>query len=223
MAESFSDRVRRKAAPIWEAQLRHPFVRGIGEGTLELEKFKFWLRQDYVFLIDYARVVALASARSPGLPAMTRFAALLHETLNTEMSLHRAYAGEFGISLAELEQEEPARATRGYTDFLLRFAATGDYPELVAALVPCMWGFSEIGQRLARQAPPAEKRYARWIEMYSSADFAELAGWCRELLDEVAAGLPEPMLRRLEEIFLTSSRHEWQFWEMAWKLERWPV
>ncbi len=223
MAERFSDRVRRKAAPIWEAQLRHPFVRGIGEGTLELEKFKFWLRQDYVFLIDYARVVALASARSPGLRAMSRFAALLHETLNTEMSLHRAYAGEFGISLTELEQEEPARATRGYTDFLLRFAAAGDYAELVAALVPCMWGFSEIGQRLARLAPPAEKRYARWIEMYSSAEFAELAGWCRELLDEVAAGLPEPTLRRLEEIFLTSSRHEWQFWEMAWKLERWPV
>lgn len=223
MGERFSDRARRKAAPIWEAQLQHPFVRGIAEGTLDLEKFKFWLRQDYVFLIDYARVVAMAAARSPSLQVMTRFAALLQETLNTEMSLHRAYAAEFGIALAELEQEPPARSTRGYTDFLMRLAASGDYAELVAALVPCMWGFSEIGQRLAALPPAPDRRYARWIEMYSSPEFAQLAAWCRELLDQLAAGLPERLLQNLEEVFLTSSRHEWQFWEMAWKLERWSV
>jgi thiaminase/transcriptional activator TenA len=223
MTERFTDRLRRAAAPIWDAQLSHPFVRGIADATLPLDRFQFWLRQDYVFLIEYARVVALASARSPDLRSMTRFAGLLHQTLNTEMSLHRAYAAEFGISLAELEQETPAPTTRAYTDFLLRHAAASDYAELLAALVPCMWGFSEIGRCLARLPAPADPRYAKWIAMYSSPEFAELAYWCRELLDEVAVGLPEPTLRKLQEIFLTSSRYEWQFWEMAWKLERWPV
>jgi thiaminase/transcriptional activator TenA len=59
--------------------------------------------------------------------------------------------------------------------------------------------------------------------MYSSREFAELAQWCRELLDELAAGLPERDLQRLEDVFLTSSRYEWLFWEMAWKNEQWPV
>ena len=63
----------------------------------------------------------------------------------------------------------------------------------------------------------------KWIATYSSAEFAELARWCREVLDEAAADLPEGALRKLEEVFLTSSRYEWQFWEMAWRLERWPV
>ena len=223
MAERLSELLRQKVAGIWEAQHEHPFVRGIGDGTLGLERFQFWLRQDYVFLIEYARLLALAAARSPDLETMTRFATLLKETVETEMNLHRVYAAEFGISHEQLEREPTAPTTRGYTDFLLRVAATGDFAELVAALLPCMWAFSEIGRRLAMQPAPSENRYARWIAMYSSREFAELAEWCRDLLDSLAAGLPERDLQKLEAAFLTSSRYEWQFWEMAWKMELWPI
>ena len=223
MAERFTEHLRQEAAGLWEAQHQHPFVRGIGDGTLGVERFKFWLRQDYVFLIEYARLLALAAARSPDLETMIRFATLLKETVETEMNLHRAYAAEFEITREELERELPAPTTRGYTDFLLRVAAVGDFAELAAALLPCMWAFSEIGQRLGAQPAPDKKRYAKWIAMYSSREFAELALWCRNLLDRLAAGLPERDLQKLEAAFLTSSRYEWQFWEMAWKMERWPV
>jgi len=223
MAERFTDRLRETAARIWEAQHQHPFVRGIGDGTLELERFKYWVRQDYVFLVDYARLLLLVAARSPSLDLMSRFARLATETLQTEMSLHRTYAAQFGISPAELEGEPPAPATRAYTDFLLRTATLGDYAELVAALLPCMWGFSEIGQRLAARTAPQDERYAQWIAMYSSPEFADLAQWCRELLDCLATGMLEGDLQKLEAAFLASSRHEWRFWEMAWKMEQWPL
>lgn len=78
-----------------------------------------------------------------------------------------------------------------------------------------MWAFSEIGQRLAAQSAPSDKRYAKWIAMYSSAEFADRTQWCRDLLDRLAAGLPERELHKLEAAFLTSSRYEWQFWQMA--------
>ena len=97
MAERLSEHLRQKVAGIWEAQHQHPFVRGIGDGTLGLERFEFWLRQDYVFLIEYARLLGLAAARSPNLETMVRFARLLKETVETEMNLHRAYAAEFEI------------------------------------------------------------------------------------------------------------------------------
>ena len=223
MAERFTERLRRQADRIWDAQFQHPFVRGIGDGTLELERFKFWIRQDYVFLIEYARLLALAAARSPDLETMTRFATLLKETVETEMNLHRGYAAEFQIGTRELEGESPAPTTRAYTDFLLRVATIGDFAELAAALLPCMWAFSEIGQQLAAQPQPSDERYAKWIAMYSSREFAELARWCRDLVDDLAEGLPERDLQRLEAAFLTSSRYELQFWEMAWKMEKWPV
>lgn len=224
MVETLTERLRKgEAAAIWEAQHRHPFVVGIVDGTLDLERFKFWVRQDYLFLIEYSRLLALAAARSPDLETMTLFARLVNETLQTEMDLHRAYAAEFGITVAELGCETLAPTNRAYTDFLLRVAAIGDYAELVAALLPCMWGFSEIGQRLATRSAPADERYAKWIAMYSSNEFAELAQWCRRLLDCLSAGLPDRELQKLESVFLTSSRYEWLFFEMAWRGERWPI
>jgi thiaminase/transcriptional activator TenA len=218
----FSARLRQLADPVWQAQHEHPFVRGIGDGSLPLEQFRFWIRQDYLFLIEYSRLFALAAARAPDLETMRSFADLLHATARTEMDLHRSYAAQFGIAAADLEREEMAPTTRAYTNFLVRVAATGDYAELVAALLPCMWGFAEIGQRLGAAARPADHRYAAWIEMYASSDFADLATWCRGLLDRIAADAGEESRRRMEQAFLTSSRYELAFWEAARLEERWP-
>ena len=223
MAERLTDTLRAAASAVWDAQHEHPFIRGIADGSLDVERFKHWVRQDYRFLIDYARMLSLAASRAPDLDAMTRLAELAHATLAAEMSLHRAYAEEFGISADELERERPAPTCRAYTDFLVRTAATGSFAELIGALLPCMWGFSDVGLALKRGEQPADSRYRAWIDMYASPEFAELAGWCRELLDRVGADLPPRELRAVEEAFVTSCRYEYLFWEMAWTLESWPV
>lgn len=216
-----SAQLRVLADPIWAAQFNHPFVKGIGDGTLDVEKFGMWLKQDYLYLIEYARLFGYAIARSPDLATMRKFADLVTTTLNTEMDLHRSYVAEFGITVEDLEREQMAPTTQGYTDFLLRTATTGDFAELVAALLPCVWGYSELGRALRRKGLPAEERYARWIEMYSDPQFAELAQWCRDLLDRVAGGLPADAMNRVSRAFLTSSRYELAFWDMAWRGERW--
>ncbi len=221
--EPLSDHLRKLADPIWEAQHEHPFVRGIGDGTLDPERFGYWLRQDYLYLIDYARLFATAVLRAPDLETMTACSGLLHGIMQTEMGLHRSYAAGFGITTADLEGEVKAPTCQGYTDFLLRVATTGDFADLLGALLPCMWGYAEIGQRLAKQGMPEDVRYAAWIEMYAGDEFAALAMWCRELVDRFGAGLPEGAIGRVEEAFIISSRYELAFWEMAWTGERWPV
>ena len=135
-------------------------MRGIGDSTLDVERFKHWVRQDYRFLIEYCRLFGLAAARAPDLDTLERFANLLQATTRTEMDLHRAYAREFGITEAELEREPMAPTTRAYTDFLLRVAATGDFAELAGALLPCLWGFAEIGQALKQTRQPGAHQRA---------------------------------------------------------------
>jgi thiaminase/transcriptional activator TenA len=205
----FSDALRAEAEPIWAAQHVHPFVRGIGAGTLEADAFRVYVRQDYLFLVEYGRLLALASARAPRLELQRRFAELARETLGTEMDLHRAYAAEWGISAFELEAEQPAPLTRAYTDFLLRVAALGDFGELVAALLPCMWGYAELARSLPR---PDHELYARWVDMYAGPEFQELAAWCREVCDEAAETGDRA---RMRDAFLESSRHELAFWDVG--------
>jgi thiaminase/transcriptional activator TenA len=219
----YCEQLRALAAPIWEAQHAHPFVRGIGDGTLPLDRFVYWVRQDYRFLIEYCRLFGLAAARAPDLATLTRFAELLHATATVEMALHRGYAKELGISEADLEAEPLQPATRAYTDFLLRVAALGDFAEVAAALLPCMGGFSEIGQRLRAQGLPAEPRYATWIQTYADPEFAALADWCRDLVDRLGQVASPDQRARMADAFLTSSRHELRFWEAAWRCESWPI
>ena len=158
---SFADDVERKALPIRQAILSHPFVTGVGDGSLDLDKFRHYVTQDYAYLIDYSRVLALASARAPDLDTMGWFARLLDETLNVEMDLHRGYCAGFGITTQQLEDTRAAPTTIAYTSFLLKVAHQGSFPELVASLLPCQWGYWEIGDHLARRGEPVHPRPGR--------------------------------------------------------------
>ena len=218
---AFTDRLFAAAEPLWNAQAEHPFVRGIGDGTLDESIFKRWVLQDYRYLIDFSRVFAYAAARADRLESMSWYAAALHLTLNTEMSLHRTYAARFGISPEALEQESAWPTNRAYTDFLIRTAANGDLADLVAALLPCAWGYVHLAGLLSKNPPPADPRYADWIAQYDSAEFREAAEWLKGEMNRLAAAVSEEKKKELEEIFVLSSIYELRFWEMCWTGESW--
>lgn len=216
-----TDEMRAAAAPVWEAQLTHPFVRGIADGTLEPEKFERWIRQDWLYLLEFARVFAWAAAKADRRDSMSWFAGILDLTLNTEMALHREYAARFGIPEAELDREEMWPTTRAYTDFLVRTAAADDMAGLLAALLPCAWGYAWLGARLDEGGPPADRRYADWIRQYAAPEFQAAAEWLRTELERVAGSADGEERARLIDLFVLSSRYEHRFWEMCWSGESW--
>ncbi|WP_410766997.1 thiaminase II [Haloferax sp. DFSO60] len=220
---AFTDEISAEADDIWESILEHPMVRELGAGTLDEAPFRYWVRQDYVYLIEYSRVFALGASKAPSLSEMGTFAELLDSTVNVEMDLHRSYAADFGISHSELEATEPSPTARAYTDFLLRTASHGTFGDIVAVLLPCMWGFNETGKRLAAAGLPDDDRYAEWIETYAGDEFTELTDWCLTLMDEVAADSTEHDCDRYRDLFETSARYEYRFWDAAWRQEEWHV
>jgi thiaminase/transcriptional activator TenA len=223
-ADSLSDRNRAKAAGIWRRELEHPFVRGLGDGSLAIDKFRFYLEQDYVFLIEYCRVFALASAKARDLETMNLFAGLLGDTLKVEMQLHRDYCKRLGIEASALENAQPAPVTHAYTRHLLTAAYAGTITEIVAAVLPCQLGYAEIAAALAREGRGGGNSfYAEWIATYTSREFTDGAQRLVQLLDNLADGLPQRETDHLEDLFLTSSRYEYLFWEMSWTGATWPI
>jgi thiaminase/transcriptional activator TenA len=222
--KSFSAAIRAKTRPIWERELEHPFVRGLGDGTLPIDRFRFYLAQDYVFLVEYCRVFAMAAAKARGLETIGVFAKLLDETLNTEMQLHRDYCKRLGISATALEKTTPAPITHAYTRHLLSVAYSETITEVIAAVLPCQLGYVEIAKALTRENRGGlESAYGEWIRAYTSAEFVAGAKKLSAMLDQLTGGLPARELAPLEDIFLTSSRYEYLFWEMSWTLADWPI
>ncbi len=216
--------IEQRTQSMRQAILVHPFVTGVGDGTLPVEKFKYYVTQDYAYLIDYSRVLALASARAPRLDDMSWFTGLLDETLNVEMALHRSYCEEFGITAQELEAAPASPTTVAYTSFLLKTAHQGSFGELVASLLPCQWGYWEIGDHLAKQGLPEQAPlYSKWIEMYTSEEFTALAHHLREMTGRIGDEAGPAELAAMGQAYLTSVRLEHQFWDMAYGLEEWGV
>ncbi|MBT2658134.1 thiaminase II [Bacillus sp. ISL-18] len=221
----FSQRLFEKVKGIWEKTHQHPFVVGMGNGDLPVESFIRYMKQDYVFLIDYSKLFAFGAVKARDLETMAAFAKLLDETLHGEMDLHRQYAEKFGITHQQLEETKPAPINLAYTRYMLNVAQNGSLEELISALLPCMWSYWEIGKMLAKeyQGASGHYQYGEWVKMYSSDEFGRLAEWLIDLLDQLTRGKPERELVILEEHFLTTSRFEYMFWDMVYQGGEWPV
>ena len=94
---TFTDRLFQNVQPIWEKNHNHPFVQELGKGTLDKDKFIHYMKQDYVYLIDYAKLFSIGVTKATNLETMQKFSQVLHDTLHFEMELHRQFAAEFGI------------------------------------------------------------------------------------------------------------------------------
>ena len=134
---AFSDTLCTEARPIWEAIQPHPFLRELQAGTLPIEKFRFFLAQDWHYLDAFARTVGLL-----------------------------------------------------------------------------------LGRRLPPVSHPV---YGEWAAFYREGFLRESVSAWRGLLDETAAEAGPFEREDLREAFLTSSCYEHAFWEMAYRMETWPV
>lgn len=163
------------------ACLQHPFVQGLGDGSLDPAKFSYYVGQDSFFLEAFARAYSLAAAKSPTWEVFQVFHQLADGVLD-ELRLHGSYAQGWGV---DLHQVQPGRATRQYTDFLLNTAWTHDVATTAVAMAPCMRLYAFLGQSLAT-IPTPRHPYTAWIETYSSDQFEPLAQQLEDFIDGYA-------------------------------------
>ena len=219
MTDSVSYRLHDAAASIWEACLKHPFVTGIGDGTLAPEKFRHYMLQDYLYLFDYARVFALGVVKARDPELMRTFAANVDAILGGEMKIHRAYMKRLGITEEQVFAVKPALDNLSYTSYMLSVASSGSPMEIVASILACSWSYAEIGQALADVPGAAEHPfYGEWIQGYSSEEYAATNQALIELMDSLAANATGEQIAYLTEVFVNCSRYELGFWDMSWEM-----
>ena len=201
----------------WKSLFTHPFVRELGEGSLPVEKYLFFMKEDYFYLKEYSRVLAIASAKAPDKDLQTFFAEFLHSTMTFEMELHRRTCESLGISRNDLEMHQPTVLTLSYTNFLIKTAYEGDIVEILASLFPCEYSYWEIAKKLKESGLPEKEIYRDWILTYSSEEFGGLARKLKSFLDRFSDSVSGKKFSRLNEVFRESLRFELYFWENAYR------
>ncbi|WP_102959626.1 thiaminase II [Mangrovicella endophytica] len=210
------EHLKATALPSWEAYVDHDYVRRLAAGELPAAAFRFYLVQDYLFLIQFARAQALAVYKSRSLAEM-RASKVAMSAILDETDLHVRICAGWGISPEDLERAPEHTATVAYTRFVLDCGMAGDLLDLRTALAPCVIGYAEIGVRIATKvrSRPGHAQSV-WVEEYAGEAYQHVAAEARADLDRLADGpLLPARLRQLERIFAQACDLEAAFWQMA--------
>jgi len=220
--KGFTNELWRSITSIYNEILTHPFLRGLTEGTLTEERFRFYILQDAFYLREYARALSLTGVRSPDESALVMFNEHSAGAITVERSLHEGFLKDLGVTQDEADQTVASPTTLAYTSYLLKTAALGDYPEVLGAVLPCYWIYWEVGKALLERGSP-NPMYQKWIDTYGGEEFGALVEAVLDLTDRVCEALNSSQKARVREAFVITSRYEWMFWNAAWTLEGWPV
>ena len=204
------------------AILEHPFIAGLTDGSLDQAAFRFYVIQDAHYLREFARALSVAAARAPEERDIAMFNEHAAGAIAVERQLHERFFSDFGLSETDVAATPMAPTNLAYTSYLLAVAYGGSFPQALGALLPCYWIYWEVGKHLVQRGSP-NPRYRQWIDTYSAEEFGDEARAVIGVTDQLSGDLSAAERQRVRRHFHTTSRYEWMFWDMGFRLETWPV
>src|SRR5918999_4566752 len=88
---SLTDRLWASIDGIFGQILDHPFMRGLTDGSLDHDVFRFYVVQDALYLRDYARALAICGAKASEEETIKMFCEHAAGAIAVERQLHEAF------------------------------------------------------------------------------------------------------------------------------------
>ena len=210
---SWSEEAWHSIGPILEEIRNHPFVKELADGTLPKEKFATYLAQDRIYLANYGQEMRDLASMLPDGPMQDLSRKFTQESIDSENALHEQL-GEMGFDSIDTE---PLAGTTGYMRHTSGIIAEKDLAVSMAAMLPCMWIYNEVGKYILDIAKLEGNPYRAWIECYTSQMMDEGAECSVRLTDELAEEATPQKRESMTSAFVESVRFELKFWDQAYK------
>ena len=216
-----SEKPKKDAEDIWKKIYVHPFVKELYEGTLPESKFRFYILQDYNYLISSIKNFSLLASRAEDGGIMRELLDIAYIESTGEFEGYKNFLKKMGLTIEEAENEEQIPAGISYEGFLLSTSTFKTYEEGITAVLPCYWSYEEIARFHKKKLNSNKnKLYREWASYYLEEDYLNLVNKIRKLVDEIKNDFPYNKLRY---VFITSSRYEYMFWDSVYNIENWNI
>ncbi|VEP16741.1 Aminopyrimidine aminohydrolase [Hyella patelloides LEGE 07179] len=219
----FSIQAWKNIENIYQAILEMPFVKELESGSLDKQIFQHYIIQDGIYLGEFARVLAIISAKAPQPDTQLKFANSVREAIVVERLLHENFFVEFGIKAQDALATNPSPTCLNYTNFLIATAYQYNFAITVAAVLPCFWIYLEVGKHIYQTASAKANSYQKWIDTYIDADFEASVNYVIQVADREAEKASVKELELMNQVFYRASQFEWMFWDSAYQLEKWKI
>ena len=215
----WSDKAWEAIKPVYKEILMQPFITELMSGTLDRDKFVFYIQQDAVYLSDYGKMLTAIATKLTKTEHIETFIGFAGESIAVENELHKTFFEE--LSAGE-KQTAASPSCLLYTSFLLR-QLNAPIEVMLAAVLPCFWIYKEVGDFILANQNKENNPYQAWIDTYGGGEFAQSVKKAIDICDELAGKCTEKQQDAMTEAFITCSKLEWMFWDSAYNMEEWKI
>lgn len=212
-------RLLKENAKVWDEYLHHSFVKELEKGTLKEENFLFYLKQDYIYLINYAKCYALLALNANNAKELRFAMKFQNYIVEGELELHKSIL-KLGIDADKLCVKDESIVNIAYTRYMLSVGQSGDFLDMLVALSACAIGYGYIGAEIKQRLSKDELEkhpYKEWILTYSGEVFQAEIKEFEDFLNSYE--VDENKFKKLSEIFHTVVRLEREFWQHGLNLK----
>lgn len=216
----FTNELWSSIGSIYARTLAHPFLKGIGDGTLPRARFRFYLLQDARYLRAYSQALNVLASKAPREEWAITLGTHAVDALRTERQLHETILRSYGVSENEIRAATMAPSNAAYTNHLLAAVYQRPFGEALAAMLPCYWIYWEVGKELKKRGS-SDPAYRKWIDQYADPGYGKAVNQVLAMMNQEARSMPPSSRARAIELFILAARYEYMFWDMAWREEQW--
>ena len=218
MFMKWSEKAWEAIAPVYNGILSQPFIKELMNGTLDKEKFAFYIQQDALYLSDYGKDLTGLATRLKKVEHIEAFIGFAGDCLAVEKAMHEMFR-------AALDVKSTLKASPTcllYTSYLYSQFNTPT-EVMAAAVLPCFWIYMEVGKYILANQNKDNNPFQAWIDTYVGEEFEKSVEKVIGICDELAERCTEEQQNAMTEAFVTCSKLEWMFWDSAYRLEQWKV
>lgn len=211
--------LREKASRIWDRILDHPFVVELYSGKLPFSKFKYYILQDYNYLVTMVKVLSIVAAKAPNIMQSKKALHLAYMTVTGEMENYERLLKEMNLTIDDAVSTIPNPTNVAYMNFLLSTSFLHDYWISMAALLPCFWTYLEIAEKHREKLESNQSiLYKKWASTYLSREYREVVEIFKDEVDSSTL-----TVEQMWPYFELASKYEYMFWSSAYSEEKWLI
>ncbi|NBD32477.1 MAG: TenA family transcriptional regulator [Cyanobacteria bacterium] len=192
-------------ADSWKQATIHPFLQACQSGEIQPKQFNTWLIQDYLFVIEFTRLLAKTLGNAPA----EHFDVLLGglSAIKDELNWFQVKAKERNLNLT-VEKQQTCQA---YCEYMQKVGEMS-YPVQATVIWAIELAYNQAWQQPGAMVPP----YNEFAERWGNTGFTEYVKQLEKQANQALAEVDQETSKYLESAFVKIASLEKDFWQMAY-------
>lgn len=210
--ESWAQSAWQKSANIYRSILSHRFIKELADGSLDNSKFAGYIGQDEIYLRNYYAQMFMLADMMTSSNDKELFKSFAMSGMEGEKAMHDLLINKFNINT----DVAASPVTRDYNNLICEGIATNNIAIALAAVLPCMWIYNQVGLHILKTADLNNNPYHEWITEYGNETFTQGVNQVLDMIDEAALNADAETKSLMNQYFLKAALYEYAFWDYGY-------